>query len=95
MTNSATSSRILNSVTKDIFRSVFKSQKPFRFADEAYDSIQTTVMGSGYNMAHNTIMRAMTMQRSHYGSIEQYVIAFRDSISDANRVSSPPTFSPF
>jgi hypothetical protein len=91
----AVSTWLLNSVAKDVFRSVFKSQKPFRFADKAYNSIQTTVMGSGYNMAHNTIMRAITMQRSHYGSIEQYVIAFQDSILDANRVSNPPMFSPF
>jgi hypothetical protein len=55
---------------------VFKSKKLFRFADEAYDNIQIAVMGSGYNMAHNTIISAMTMQRSHYGSVEQYVIAF-------------------
>jgi hypothetical protein len=46
-------------------------------------------------MAHNMIMKPMQIQQSHYGSVDQYIIALRDSISDANRVTRTPTFTPF
>jgi hypothetical protein len=74
---------------------VFNSQKKFSFADKAYKSIQITIMGSGFHMTYSTIMKPWMIQRSHYGSVDQYVIAFQDSISDANRVSSIPTFTPY
>jgi hypothetical protein len=50
-------------------------------------------MGSGFHMTYSTIMKPWMMQWSHYGSVDQYVIAFQDSILDTNYVSSIPTFT--
>jgi hypothetical protein len=52
---------LINSISKDIFRNVFNSQKLFSFADEAYESIQLTVMGSGLNMVYSTWKRTVSI----------------------------------
>ena len=91
----AVSTWIITIIGGNIFKSMFTGGKPFQYADDAFHSIRTIVMGSGHNMAYNTLMKAWQIQRSHYGTVEQFTVAFRDIISDANRISKNTAFSPF
>jgi GAG-pre-integrase domain len=57
-----------------------------QYADECFQAIKTIVVGQGHTELRSVWKRAVRMQRSQYGTIEQYVTAFRDAVQRANNL---------
>jgi len=62
------------------------------FADEIYDAIKRMVTGTGLEDIGNNYLLATSMRREDYGTMEQFVNAFRQAVKQANR--SPGTQIP-
>jgi hypothetical protein len=85
----------LNTVDESILSYLDESGKPYEYADDTFKSIHEIVVGTGHNLAYQTINNVMTLQRSHYGTIKQFVEAFRSAIADANRLTKGKAFIPY
>ena len=86
---------LIMSISKDIMQQIINNGQPCEYANNTFNTIKTTVMGSGYNMTHTSLIKTMKMQRTHYGSVDQYVTAFRDSVAEANRLTDNIAFAPY
>src|SRR6202161_2620864 len=68
------------------------SPTPVEFADDIYSSIKRMVTGTGLEDIGNNYLLATSMRREDYGTMEQFVNAFRQTVKQANR--SPGTQIP-
>lgn len=55
------------------------------YADEIYNAIKRLATGSGLEDFANSYLLATSMKRQDFGTIEQYVNAFRQAVQNANR----------
>ncbi|KAL2004670.1 hypothetical protein VTN00DRAFT_3198 [Thermoascus crustaceus] len=63
------------------------------YADETYEVIRRIIVGHAHTKAKSTWKSAIFMKREDYGSVEQYVTAFRQHVKAANLLKTP--ISPF
>lgn len=83
------SKRVGNWLTKQLDNNMFEklglSPTPTVYADETYDAIKRLATGSGLEDFANSYLLATSMKREDFGTIEQYVNAFRQAVQNANR----------
>lgn len=63
------------------------SPTPTIYADEAYTAIKRIVIGAGLEGIGHTYLLATSMKREEFGSMEQYIDAFRKAVKTANQNS--------
>jgi hypothetical protein len=77
------SKRVGNWLTKQIDNNMFEklglSPTPTVYADETYDAIKRLATGGGLEDFANSFLLATSMKREDFGTIEQYVNAFRQA----------------
>jgi hypothetical protein len=61
---------ILNTIDEAILLRLSNSGKDFKYTDDIFESVKSIVIGSDYNLGYNIINKALTMQRSHYRTVE-------------------------
>jgi hypothetical protein len=59
---------------------------PRKYADEIYDSIKRIASGRGIEDIANPYFHATSMRREDYGTMKQFVNAFRLTVKQANRL---------
>jgi hypothetical protein len=70
----------------DIIEKVQTSGKPFRYADEIWDTLKNVVKGSGTNLRYTTWRDATFCKRDNYGTISQFITAFKRLVRDSNQM---------
>jgi hypothetical protein len=61
------------------------------YADDFIRLVKRLVLGDGHNLAHIVWLETLSMKRSQYGTIEQFITALRDKVQHSNRVDMPIT----
>ncbi|KAL1979854.1 hypothetical protein VTN96DRAFT_5062 [Rasamsonia emersonii] len=78
--------RPLKQLDAKLVEKIDLSPTPTDYADETYDAIKRMVTGCGLEDVGNSYLLATSMKREDYGTMEQYINAFRQAVKKANRV---------
>ena len=78
-------------LSTSLIREISQSSEPSMYADDFIRLIEKLVLGDGHNLAHIVWLEALSMKRSQYSTIEQFITALRDKVQHSNRVDMPIT----
>jgi hypothetical protein len=78
-------------LSTSLIREISQSSEPSVYADDFIRLVKKLVLRDGHNLAHIVWLEALSMKRSQYGTIEQFITALRDKVQHSNRVDMPIT----
>jgi hypothetical protein len=75
----------ISAIHNDLLDDIMDCGERLEYADEFLRKIRKIMISGGHRMAHTVYLDAIMMKRRDFGTIDQYITAFRQRVDRANK----------